>query len=214
MCDPVSLAVLAGAGSIAAAGADYAGQQATQQAQQNANNEWLAYQQRASANAQAADTAARQKASAAQGSTLNALSPQNQQQTQQTAQASLDANITALGGGAGDQANSEVTSDMASRVTQAARAAQGRIAALAGMASYGGGYGDMGSAATQALASGDEAIRLQSDIRRGNTATLGIAQNVQPVAYKQGSNIAGTVASSLANLAGSAYGRSLKTATG
>ncbi len=69
---------------------------------------------------------------------------------------------------------------MASRVTNAAREAQGRIAALAGLTSYGGGYGDMGSAASTALANSAEGINLASDFRKGDTATLGVTQQIQP----------------------------------
>ena len=48
-----------------------------------------------------------------------------------------------------------------------------------------------------------------ADIRKGIAGTLGIAQNVQPVHYVQGSNLAGDVASSLANIAGTAFGAKL-----
>ena len=51
----------------------------------------------------------------------------------------------------------------------------------------------------------------------GLTRTLGITQAIEPVKYAQGSNIAGTIASQLGNIAGSAFsksaaGQSLKSA--
>jgi hypothetical protein len=220
MCDPISAIALAG--SAVAAGVSYAGQQATVQAQQNANDQWVAYQKSAAAAAAAKDAANRQKATAAEQATLQQVSPQNQQQTQQTAQADLTnqmmagnpaapgANVKVLGGG--DPADTAVTNDMAQRITNAARAASGRIAALAGITSYGGGYGDMGQVAQQNIAQGNEAIKLASDMRQGDTATLGVAQQVQPVQFTQGSNIAGTLATQLANIAGSAYGAKLRAA--
>ena len=221
MCDPISAALIAGAGSVISAGVSYEGQQETLQAQQNANDQWAAYQKNAAATALAKDTANREKATAAEQTTLNQVSPQSQEQTQQAAQTNLntqmltgspaapDSNVAVLGGG--DPADTSVTNDMASRITAAARSAQGRIAALAGLTSYGGGYGDMGSAATNNITTGNQKIQLLSDFRAGDTAALGVAQNVQPVQYTQGSNIAGSLASSLANIAGSAFGKSLTT---
>ena len=220
MCDPISAIALAG--SAIAAGVNYAGQQATVEAQQNANDQWVAYQKSAAATAAAKDAANREKATAAEQTTLNQVSPQSQEANQATAATNLNtamlagspaapnSNVSVLGGG--DPADTSVTSDMAQRVTAAARAAQGRIAALAGLTSYGGGYGDMGQIAGQDISQGNEAIKMYSDFRQGDTSTLGIAQQVQPVQYTQGSNIAGTLASSLANIAGSAFGKSLKTA--
>jgi hypothetical protein len=224
MCDPLSAIALAG--SAVAAGVNYEGQQATISAQNQANQDWEATQRAAAAKAAAADEVQRQKASAALGTAETALGPANQTQVQQNAATSLnsqmlagspaapDSNIKLLGG---EPADTSISSDMASRVTNAAREAQGRIAALAGMTSYGGGYQGMGSSASSALADSAEGINLASDLRKGDTATLGITQAIQPVHYEQGSNIAGTIASQLGNIAGSAFaksgaGQSLKSA--
>ena len=61
-----------------------------------------------------------------------------------------------------------------------------------------------------------EGINLANDLRKGTTQTLGVTQAIQPVHYEPGSNIAGTIASSLGNIAGSAFaknvGPSLKSA--
>lgn len=190
------------------------GQQDTLAAQQNASNDWLATQRAAAAKASAADEANRKKAQDSLSGAEQKLSAENQTEVQQNAAtdlnaqmlsgspASSDSNITLLGG---EPADTSVSSDMASRVTNAAREAQGRIKALAGLTSYGGGYQGMGSAANQALADSSEGINLASDFRKGDTATLGITQAIQPVHYEQGSNIAGTIADSLGKLAGSAF---------
>ena len=209
MCTVV--AGLALAGSALAAGVNYEGQQATVQAQNQSNEDWVAQQSAAEAATKAANDAATQKAQAALNVAQDKLSPASQTATQQTAATTLnnqmltgspaasDSNISLLGGTPTD---TSISSDMASRVTNAAREAQGRIKALAGITSYGGGYGDMGSTANAALATSSEPINLASDFIKGNNATLGITQNIQPIQYAQGSNIAGTVASSLANIAG------------
>jgi hypothetical protein len=66
----------------------------------------------------------------------------------------------------------------------------------------------MGSSAASSLADSAEGINLANDLRGGTTKTLGVTQAIQPVHYEQGSNIAGTIASSLGNIAGSAFGSS------
>ena len=224
MSDPLSAIALAG--SAVAAGVNYEGQQETVNAQNQANQDWEATQKAAAAKAAAADEVQRQKAQAALGTAETALGPESQTAVQQNAATDLnsqmlkgspaatDSNIKLLGG---EPADTSVSTDMASRVTNAAREAQGRIAALAGMTSYGGGYEGMGSSASSALSDSAEGINLANDLRKGTTQTLGITQNIQPVQYKQGSDIAGTIASSLGNIAGSAFaksgaGQSLKSA--
>jgi hypothetical protein len=190
------------------------GEQATVNAQNQANEDWKATQTAAARTAAAKDEVNRQKAQAALNEAQDKLSPASQTQTQQAAATDLntqmlqgspaapDSNVALLGG---EPANTSVSSDMASRVTNAAREAQGRIKALAGLTSYGGGYGDMGSAASTALANSAEGINLASDFRKGDTATLGITQAIEPIQYKQGSNIAGSIASSLGSIAGNAF---------
>ena len=224
MCDPLSAIALAG--SAVAAGVSYEGQQETVSAQNQANDQWVAQQKAAAAQAAAADAVQRQKATASLDTAETALSPTNQTQVQQGAATDLNSqmlagspaasnsNVSLLGG---TPADTSVSQDMASRVTNAAREAQGRIAALAGITSYGGGYQGMGSSATSALADSAEGINLANDLRSGDTKTLGITQQIQPVQYAQGSNVAGTIASQLGNIAGSAFsksaaGQSLKSA--
>jgi hypothetical protein len=231
MCDPLTIGVVSAVGSIASAGIDYMGQQATLDAQNKANADWVAYQKAQSAKAQAEDEKLREQAQAAQQSTLNKVSPQSQEQTQQTQAGNLysqftqgtplasnaqnDPNRTLLSGqtGAGTGASSDMTTAMAARVTNAAREAQGRIKALADLSSYGSGYGGMTQQANQAITSGNQAIALTADERGGIAKTLGVAQQVQPVQYVQGASLAGSIAGSLANLAGSAFGSAMKTKT-
>jgi len=217
MCDPLSAIALAG--SAVAAGVNYMGQQDVVRAQNQSNQDWAATQRAAAAKAAAADEAQRQKATASLNTAETALSPQSQTAVQQGAATDLNSqmlagspaapnsNIALLGGAPAD---TSVSSDMASRVTSAAREAQGRIKALAGITSYGGGYEGMGSSAGSALADSAEGINLASDLRSGTTKTLGVTQAIEPVHYQQGSDIAGTIASSLGNIAGSAFAKSIK----
>ena len=217
ICDPLSAIALAG--SAVAAGVNYMGQQQTVSAQNQANQDWAATQRAAAAKAAAADEVQRQKATASLNTAETALSPQNQTAVQQGAATDLNSqmlagspaadnsNISLLGG---QPADTSVSADMASRVTNAAREAQGRIKALAGITSYGGGYEGMGSAASSALADSAEGINLANDLRSGTTKTLGVTQAIQPVQYAQGSNIAGTIANQLGNIAGSAFAKNVK----
>ena len=224
MCDPLSAIALAG--SAVAAGVNYMGQQETVNAQNQSNQDWEATQRAAAAKAAAADEVQRQKATASLNTAKDALGVDSQTAAQQGAETSLtdqmlkgspaagDSNIKLLGG---EPASASVSSDMASRVTNAAREAQGRIRALAGMTSYGGGYQGMGSDASSALQDSAEGINLANDLRGGTTKTLGVTQQIEPIKYQQGSNIAGTIASQLGNIAGSAFskssaGQSLKSA--
>ena len=216
MCEPLSMIALAG--SAISAGVSYMGQQETMDAQQKANDDWVAYQRSAAARASALDDANRQKAQAALATSEGKLTPEAQGEVQQKSQADLtdqmlkgspaapDSNIAILGGG--DPANTEITNDIGSRITNAARAASGRIKALAGLSSYGNGYGAMGAAANTALTDSGQDIALASDFRKGDTSTLAAAQAVQPLQYTAGSNIAGTIADKLGSIAGSAFSAS------
>jgi hypothetical protein len=222
MCEP--LALVAAAGSIAAAGVNYMGQQATLDAQRKANEDWVAYQRAASQKAAAADEAARQQADAARQETLTQVNPQAQEKTQQdqaqnltgaftsgtAAQTGADPNTALLSGSTGAGADQNLTKDMAANVTNAAKEARSRIAALANLSAYGGGYGGAANVAGTAITQGNQDIALTGDIRQGIAKTLGVSQAVQPEQFVQGSNIAGSIAGSLANLAGSAFGRSMK----
>jgi hypothetical protein len=222
MCDPLTIGIASAVGSVASAGVNYMGQQATQSAQQQANNDWVAQQEAASQKAAADDEAARQKADAARTQTMQTVNPQAEQATQQKQAADLTqqfqagtgadpgSNVKMLAGQGGTGTDPGVTQDMATRVTNAAREAQGRIAALAGLTSYGSGQGDMGQVASNAITQGNQAIALTGDERMGTAKTLGVTQQIQPVHYEQGSNIAGSIAGSLANLAGSAFGQAMK----
>jgi hypothetical protein len=223
MCDPLTLGLAAV--SAASAGVNYMGQQATVNAQNQANSDWVATQQAASQKAAADDEAARQKAVTAMQTTQQTVNPTSEQATQATQATNLtqqfeagggadpNQNVKMLAGQGGAGTDPGVTTDMASRVTNAAREAQGRITALAGLTSYGSGQGDMGQVASNAITQGNQNIALQSDIRGGIAKTLGVTQQIQPVQYAQGSNIAGTIASTLGQMAGNAFGSKLKAGT-
>jgi hypothetical protein len=224
MCEPLTLLALAG--TAAAAGINYAGQQATVDAQNKANADWVAYQRAQSAKAAAQDETLRQQAAAAAAQTQGAVNPQTQQAqqaaqaqnlgaqfTQGTVGAATDPNRELLGSqtGSGAGVSQDISDAMGARITAAARAGQDRIKALAALSSYGGGYGDVASNVGSAITQGNQAIALTGDERTGVAKTLGVAQGVQPIQYTQGSNIAGDIAGSLAGMAGNAFGNAYRT---
>jgi hypothetical protein len=219
MCEPLTLLALAG--TAAAAGISYEGQQATVNAQNKANADWVAYQRAQAAKAQAQDETLRQQSAAAAAQSQAAASPQAQaaqqaaqqqnlesQFTRGTVGAAADQNRELLGGqtGAGAGVSQDISDAMGARITAAARAGQDRIKALAALSSYGGGYGGVASNVGTAITQGNQNIALAGDMRTGVAKTLGVAQGVQPIQYTQGSNIAGDIAGSLAGVAGNAFG--------
>lgn len=220
MCEPVTATLIGLAGSAAAAGLNYAGQEAQVSAQNKANQDWVNYQTAAAQRNTQADQASQQRAEAARQNTLNQLTPQAATDAQTGTATRLQGEMavnnpayatdpnTQLLSGQAQNPDTSVTTDIAQRITNASRAAQGRIAALANLQGYTGGYGSATDTAQRALMQGGQAIGLQGDIQRGNNAVLGIAQNVPVKQYVQGQNIAGGIANSLGALAGGAFQQS------
>lgn len=222
MCDPISL--LAAAGSVAAAGMNYASQQSTMKAQQQANDDWVSYQRQKARTADANDESMRQKSDAARNETLEKLTPEQQAAQQAETEGKLnsdmiaagggDQNIALLGAGANNEdpnsQNSQVTSALTDRVTSAAREARGRIKALASLTATTGGYNSLTDTANRGIVEGNQNIELQANKRKGNTAVLGTAQAVPVETFSAGDNILGSLASGLAGIGGSAFGAKMK----
>jgi hypothetical protein len=205
MCDP--LTAVAAVGSLASAGAGiYEGMQAsseiaaTRDAQNSANAQWVAYQTKIHNEQAAAEDAARQKATGAQQSTLDKVSPQAQTAAQTSEQQRLNS-LYGKGGAGGAQTggatpgnllsgeqsgDQNFMGDLTKQVTQATAQARQRIAALATAGSYGGSFGGLGTTVPIAFAQGGNDINLQNAIRQGNLKTYGVEQQVQPIQYTVG----------------------------
>lgn len=221
MCDPLTMAIVAGGGALLSAGVSYAGQQAMVNAQNKANDQWVAYQRQQAREAAQKDEESRQQADAARQSALGTLTPQSQQDTATTKAQSLnqemlananpagDANVQMLSG-QGQNSDTSVSSWIANTATDAARQARQRIQALANLQGYQGGYGSMMDTGQINLQKADQDIALASDKRKGDTAVLGVAQQVPVEQFNQGQNIAGSIANSLGGLAGSAFSSYMK----
>jgi hypothetical protein len=227
MCDPVSMVTLAGA-AVSAGASLYEGQQAqagleaTQRAQTDANNQWVAYQQKIHNEQAQAEDAARSKATRAQQDTLEKVSPDAMKATQATEQDRLNSLYTRPGAGTAAGAgapsasllsgehtgNQNLMDSLTQQVNQATAAARKRIGALATASSYGGSFGGLGTTTPITFAQGGNDINLQNAIRQGNLRTYGVQQQVQPVNYEVGPGTTQQmgVAKALGGIAGSLAG--------
>lgn len=227
MCDPLVGGLIAGAVSLGA-GAMQASQLAdVQSKQQQANDQWVAYQNMIHKQQVTAEDEARQKAESARQDTLAKVSPEAQTQTQQTEQQRLNAlysNPSGTGAGGtssdpnsalltGEQSGNQVGNqpfiqNLTQQVNQATSQARNRIAALATASSYGGSFGGLGTVVPQAFMQGANAINLQNDIRQGNLKTYGVQQQVQPLQYAvgPGTDMLGGIAKAAGGIAGTLAG--------
>ena len=186
---------------------------------QNANDQWVAEQQAFRKNFLDQDSAAsRHRPTQARENTLNQISPTTVKANQATEQQRLDTQFTGGGGqpagygpatGDAETTNDPTTkTDLAKQINDATTAARSRISALATAQSYGGSQFGFGTSVPLALQSGGQKIGLAS-AERGNIAqTYGVEQQIQPLHYIMGPNagLAGSVASSLASVAGKGLG--------
>ena len=173
MCDPITgiMAAL----SIGSGVMNYMGQQSAMKKQEQANREWVAWQRQQSQEAWARDQANRGQAEEARQKTLIDLSAGSQKAQQISEEARLQGELTPgiLKQGeeaiAGDMllsgqkgAAPELQGAIGNQVTQAARDARQRIAALSAIQSYGGGEFGLQNTVNNALAdrqSGDRPDR-------------------------------------------------------
>jgi hypothetical protein len=220
MCDPLVGGLIAGAASLASGAASMGEAQQVQSEQQNANNQWVAEQQAFRKNFLDQDSALRNQANAARENTLNQISPTTVEANQQTEQQRLNTQFT--GGGnpnyspvtasgaavSGGAADTTTKTDLAKQVNDATAAARSRISSLATAQSYGGSQFGFGTSVPLALQAGGQQIGLAS-AERGNLAqTYGVEQQIQPLHYimEPNAGLAGTLASSLASVAGKGLG--------
>lgn len=206
MCDP--LTAVAAAGAVASAGVGlYEGQQAQtgiadlQNKQTQANNDWVAYQNKIRRDQVAAEDAARSKATAAQQDTLSKVSAPAQEATQTSEQERLNTLYNKPSGTATDSsdlhglllsgegtgvANPNSMQDLAKQVSAATTQARNRIGALATANSYGGSFGGLGTTVPIAFAQGGNNINYENAVRQGNLKTYGVQQQVQPLNFTLG----------------------------
>lgn len=219
MCD--ALTAITGLLSVGSAVASYEQQSELQSKQEDANNQWVAYQQRIRQQEDQRQEDMRQKADAARQDMLTTLDPGKQKDAQAAESDRLDSAMTQgmapavdsstvadqlLSGQASGGQNFK--DDAAKRIGAATTAARNRIKALADIQSYGGSFNGLQTQNRINFGNADNAIGLQNNMRNGSLKTFGVEQQVEPVRYTAGPNLFGSVAGALAGVAGKGIGRS------
>lgn len=239
MCDPLSLGLAAVSTAASIGGALIQNQeaQATVKAQNDANDQWVAYQNLIHRQQALSQDQERTAANTAREATLSKVSPEAQTAQQGAEQQRLTTEYNTPAGG--DQGRGTATDvsgyklsgegtgnqyagggaavgDLAKQVNQATGQARSRIAALATANSYGGSFGGLGVTVPIAFARGANDINLQNEMRKSDLQTYGVEQQVQPIHYTLPANygLFGSIANTLAGVAGKAAGAGLASAFG
>lgn len=219
MCDPLTagMAILSGVASAVSASQA----QDLQNKQNDANNQWVAYQNRMRQQEDARQEDMRKQAEAARQGQLSTLGADKQQAAQTTESDRLNTAMTQgmnaptsatvsdkllSGQASGGQ---EFKDDAANRIAGATAAAKNRIKALADIQSYGGSFGGLQTTNRINFQNTDNAIGLVNNERNGSLKTFGVEQQVDPIRYTAGPNIAGSIAGALGSMAGSRIGTSM-----
>jgi|SRR6478752_9043297 len=224
MCEPTTIAVISALGSAAATGMSMKAQQSAVSSQNAANNAWRAYQQDQRQKEGLRQDELRGKAEQARQQGLEELNPQKQQEVRAGEENRLATEIMAntnvnqdVGGQllAGERSGGEaIQNDFASRMNQASSDARKRLTALAGVQSYGGSFGGMKNYGTEALARSDQGINLANNMRQGSLGAYGLAKGVAPPSQQPVKDPYGGIASSLAGIAGTAFGTAMQPGAG
>lgn len=236
MCTPVALGVIAAVsavGSAAAAGVQYENSQSLQKSQNDANAQWVAYQENLARQAGQASDAARTDATTAQEKTLQNFDPANQTAIQQQEQQRLNTLYTDPSQASGEpvdpnsvaqndllsgesSGNQTFMNSLTSQVNNATQQARGRIAALATVGSYGNSFGGLNTQNQLALQQGGNAIQLANAKRQADISAFGTGQQVQPLNYTFGPNaqLTQSLGSALGGIAGDAAGYYMNSGTG
>lgn len=224
MCDPLVGGLIAGAASLATGAMQASQEQDMVSKQQDANDQWVAYQNNIHRQQAAAEDIARQKAESARQDTLTKVDPQAQQQTVTDEQARLntlynqknpysgrDPNDPGSYATSGEQTgpgSGDFMANLTKSVSQASQQARTRLSNLATAGAYGGTFGGLATTTPIAFQQGAQQIQLENDIRQGNLKTYGVQQQVQPIKYELGSGTSalGGIAGALGKIAGSGIG--------
>src|SRR4051812_4998489 len=197
MCDPMSIIGIGLSVGMAVMQAQQ--QQDLINKQNDANEQWLAYQRRKSQDENRRQESLRLQAEAAREGTLSELTPQAQTDAQQNEATRLKKDITpqdVADMAAGNQqtlndkmlsgqgnSSVEVQTSVKNQLAQAAKDARSRIAALATLQSYGGSQYGLTNRANTIFNSGNQDIRLAGDERQGSLGAYGVEKAVEPIHY-------------------------------
>jgi hypothetical protein len=221
MCDPLVGGLIAGAGALFSGAQAASQQQALMDTQNQANDQWVAYQNKIRQDQMAEEDKRRKLADQAREDTLAKVSPEAQTQAQTTEQQRLNTLYTQPAAGSLDPnspsslalsgqdvtGNKTFKDSLTENVNSATSLARGRIAALATAGSYGGSFGGLGTTVPIDFTQGGNQIQMQNDIRNADLKTYGVEQQVQPVNYAMGPGTdMGGISKALGGIAGTLVG--------
>lgn len=216
MCDPMSAIALIG--SVASAAISSSQQSSLINQQNQANNQWVAYQRQQAQEQNARDEINRQKADAARLNATSQLTADQQKTAQQSEQDRLTKDITPtsiqqpqpgdpelvgdklLSGQKG--AAPQVVQGISDQITQASRDARARIAALSTIQSYGGSQFGLQNRAQDIFNTSGQDIREYGDFRQGDLSAYSAAKAVPVRQFSSVGSPFGGIASGLASIAG------------
>lgn len=221
MCAPMAIGIIGAVISAAAGFASMQAQQSAMRKQEQANQQWAAYQRRERAEAWQREEQYRQQAENARQSTMQEMEAGKQKEAQGKEEERLRQDITPedirpdeqgmvpigdellRGTGGGDPM---VTGDLQKKINNAAVESRKRIANLATIQSYGGSQFGLQNRAQDLFNKSGQDIRFQGNLRQGNLGALGVAGQVEPLRIQSTPSSFGGIASSLASIAGRSFG--------
>jgi len=218
MCDPMT--AIMGLVSIGASFMQYSSQMAVMNAQQQANDQWVAWQRQQAALENERQDQLRQRAEAARVDALDKMSADKQKQalTDESSRVQQEITPTNIQPDQGPQLIGDallsgqqnmdpaITADISSQINDAAKNARSRIAALATLQSYGPSQFSIQNRANDIFRTAGNEIQIAGDERQGSLAAYEAAKQVQPVHYSASPSLWGGIASGLASAAGKAFG--------
>jgi hypothetical protein len=211
MCDPSILATISAVSTVAGLAGSGMSALSSMNAQKKQKQEIEAWQRKQAMNREAQQVRQEQlrgQAEAARQQGVQAVGAENQKKVQaeeearltkylqgqgEAAQATPEAGAAPVSGAdllktAGVTGDKEITNDLAYKLNQATKGAQQRLQALAGVSSYGGSSGGLGTVNPLAQQASGQGIDLANNMRKGELAVYDLQQGINPVQIQANAN--------------------------
>lgn len=205
-----ALGIIAAVAGAAGTAIQVANQISTARKNEQAMNDWAAYQSRMRRQESARQEDMRQRADKARQEGLQEIAPEAMVDTQAQEAERLGDELGAAADKinvsdallSGQQSGSQVfQDDLASKLASAATEARSRIKALAGLQAFGGSSGGLDYTTQKTLQDTGNRIDLENNKRSGSLGAYGAEKSVNPVQYF-GSPVASALGSAPANAFG------------
>jgi hypothetical protein len=217
MCDPIGMIGMAF--SIGSQVMQMQAQQDVMRKQQQANDEWLAYQRFKSRQHDVAQENMRAQADASRKQTLGELEGPKQEAAQVEEQgrreeefmptAEAPEGFKSIGNQLLGEGSGRIQQHYADALTTATRDARQRMQNLAVVQSTTGSQFGLANRANSLLGESQDDIKLQNNLRQGDLVVWGVQKAVEPIKYSIGSGAGamGGIAQGLAGIAGKGLGQ-------